>query len=131
MYTKITNPSIVIFDGKTGELIGTATFKLTDESEKKLLNLLNYNIQPSSLTLLDVDLYKPSPNYTPPIPYSPYARKGTIHALFTDAYAGNPVPVEIQLKYNARARGNTTGNLFHFESVEFGDIDIQSVKIIY
>ncbi|MPN07099.1 hypothetical protein SDC9_154365 [bioreactor metagenome] len=34
MYTKITNPSIVIFDGKTGELIGTATFKLTDESEK-------------------------------------------------------------------------------------------------
>ena len=131
MYTKITNPNIVIFDGKTGELIGTATFKLTDESEKKLLNLLNYNIQPPSLTLLDVDLYKPSPNYTPPIPYSPYARKGTIYALFTDAYTGNPVPVEIQLKYNFLTRGNTKGNLFHFESVEFGDIDIQSVKIIY
>ena len=78
MYTKISNPSIVIYDGKTGELIGTATFKLTDKSEKALLNLLNYNIQPSSLTLLDVDLYKPSPNYTPPMPYSPYMRKGTI-----------------------------------------------------
>ncbi|MEA4994151.1 hypothetical protein SDC9_62737 [bioreactor metagenome] len=131
MYTKIFNTSIVIFDGKTDELIGTATFKLTDESEKALLNLLNYNIQPSSLTLLEVDLYNPSPNYTPPIPYSPYARKGTIYALFTDAYTGNLVPVEIQLNYNARARGNTTGNLYHFESVEFGDIAITSVKIIY
>ncbi|WP_312282021.1 hypothetical protein [Oscillibacter sp.] len=131
MYTKITNPSIVIFDDRTGELIGTATFKLTDESEKALINLLNYNVQPPSLTLLDVDLYEPSPNYTPPIPYGSYARKGTIYALFTDEYTGTLVPIEIQLTYNARARGNATGNLYHFESVEFGDIDINSIKVIY
>jgi len=131
MYTKISNPSIVIYDGKTGELIGTATFKLTGESEKALLNLLNYNVRPTSLTLLDADLYKPSPNYIPPTPYSPYSRRGIIHALFTDAYTGNSVPVEIQLKYDARARGNIAGDLYHFDSVEFGNIDIESVKVIY
>jgi len=133
MYTKIINPSVVVFDGKTRELIGTATFKLADESEKALLNLLNYNEQPSSLTLLDVDLHKPSPNYSPPTPFKPYARKGTINAnaLFTNENSKRLVPVEIQLKYNFLTRGNTKGNLFHFESVEFGDIDIQSVKIIY
>lgn len=131
MYTKISNPSIVIYDGKTGELIGTATFKLTGESEKALLNLLNYNVQPTSLTLLEADLYKPSPNYNPPTPYSPYPRTGIIHALFTDAYTGKSIPVEIQLKYNAQARGNLTGDLYHFDSVDFSNIAIESVKVIY
>lgn len=133
MYTKIIDPSVVVFDGKTGELIGTATFKLSDESEKALLNLLNHNEQPSSLTLLDVVLNKPSPNYSPPTPSKPYARKGTINAnaLFTNANSKSLVPVEIQLKYNLLVKGKTTGNVFHFESVEFEDIDIQSVKIIY
>lgn len=131
MYTKIFDPRMAIFDGKTGELIGTATFKLSDESEKALLNLLNYNEQPPSLTLLDVDLHKPSPNYSPPTPYKPYARKGIIHALFTNAYSKSLVPVKIQLKYNLLVGENKTGNLFHFESVELDDIDIQSVKIIY
>lgn len=131
MYTKIINPNIVIYDEETGELIGTATFKLTKESERALLNLLNYNMQPSSLTVLDLNLHEPSPNYIPPTPFIPYARKGIIHALFKNAYTGKLVSVEIQLKYNARARGNITGDLYRFESVEFSDIDIESVKIIY
>lgn len=131
MYTKISNPSIVIYDGKSSELIGTATFKLTKESEKALLNLLNYNVPPSSLTLLEMVLYEPSPNYIPPTPFMPYPRKGTIHALFKNAYTGKLVSVEIRLSYNARARGNITGDLYRFESVEFSDIDIESVQMIY
>lgn len=133
MYTKLSNPRVVVFDGKTDKLIGTATFKLSDESEKALLNLLNYNEQPSSLTLLDVDLHKPSPNYSPPTPSKSYARKGIIkaNALFTHANSKSLVPVEIQLKYNLLVREDETSNVFHFESVEFDDIVIQSVKIIY
>lgn len=133
MYTKISNTSVVVFDGKTGNLIGTATFKLSDESEKALLNLLNYNEQPSSLTLLDVVLNKPSLNYSPLTPNKPYARRGTINAkaLFTNANSKSLVPVEIQLDYNLLVRETAKDNPFHFESVEFDDVDILSVKIIY
>ena len=51
--------------------------------------------------------------------------------LFKNAYTGKLVSVEIQLSYNARARGNITGDRYRFESVEFSDIDIESVIIIY
>lgn len=133
MYAKLSNPCVVIFFGNTGELIGTATFTLSDESEKALLNLLNYNEQPSSLTLLDAELHRPSPNYSPPTPSRPYARKGIIkaNALFAHANSKSLVPVEIQLKYNLLVSESETGNVFHFGSVKFDDIVIQSVKIIY
>lgn len=131
MFTHIKDPRIVIYDGETHKLIGIASFKLTSDSEKALLQLVNYGIKPSSITLLDVDLYQPNEDYVPPIPYNAYKREGTIYALFTDANSGEDIPIEIQLKYTARARGNLLGNLYHFDSVEFSDMEIESVKINY
>jgi len=131
MYTKIENPSIVIYDGKSNELIGVATFKLNNESERALLDLVNYGVRPTYLTVLDLDLYQPASSYIPPKPFDSYAREGTINASFIDSYSGNPVPVEIRMKYNALARGNLLGNLFHFDSAEFNNIEIESVKIIF
>lgn len=131
MYTKINNPSIVIYNGETNEFIGTATFTLTSKSEEALLQLLNYGIKPSSITVLNLNLYQPSATYIPPTPYNAYRREGTIYASVTDAYTGTAMPVEISIKYDARARGNSLGTLYHFDSAEFSNIEIESVKIIY
>jgi len=131
VFTRIKNPRITIYDGETNQFIGTASFKPTTEAEKALLQLVNYGIKPSSLTLLDVNLYQPDKDYVPPTPYYLYPREGTIYAFFTDSTAGADIPIEIQMKYNARARGTLTGNLYHFDSVDFSDIEIESVKINY
>ena len=131
MFTKIEDPRIAIYDGKTNKFIGVASFNLTPESENALLKLVNYGVKPSSMILLDIDLYQPDKDYVPPTPYDAYEREGTIYALFTDYGTGEEIPVEIQMKYKARARGNLLGNLYHFDSVEFSDIDIESVKINY
>ena len=131
MFTQIKNPHIVIYDGETNELIGIASFKLTLEAKKALLQLVNYGIKPSFLTLLDIDLFQPDKDYVPPIPYEAYNRRGTIYALFTDSNIGKDIPIEIQLKYKARARGSILGDLYHFDSVEFSDVEIESVKMNY
>jgi hypothetical protein len=57
MYTKISKPEIIIYDGETKELIGTAKFDLSSTAESDLLQLVNYNIAPSSLLLLNANLY--------------------------------------------------------------------------
>jgi len=131
MYTKISNPSIEIYNGETNERIGTATFSLTTQAEKELLRLLNYGIPPASLPVLDLNLSQPEKSYVPPEPFHAYERRGTIYATVTDAYTGRLQPVEIQMTYDARARGNLTGDLYHFDSAEFNNIKIESVKVIY
>lgn len=131
MFTQIRQPNIVIYNGENNKLIGTASFRLTPESEQALLDLVNYGIDPSSLTLLDIDLYQPDEDYVPPTPYDAYKREGTIYALFTDSTIGMDIPIEIKMKYKARARGNLLGNLYHFESVEFSNIKIEDIKIHY
>lgn len=60
MYTKISSPEMVIYDGETKELIGKVKFMLPPSTENKLLQLVNYNMKPSSLLLLNVVLYEPS-----------------------------------------------------------------------
>ncbi|MBN7772961.1 hypothetical protein [Clostridium aminobutyricum] len=131
MFTKIKDPRILIYDGETDRLIGMASFELTPEAEKALLGLVNYGIKPSTITLLDINLYQPDRTYVPPTPFDAYKREGTIYALFTDSSTGENIPVEIQMKYTARARGNIFETLYHFDSVEFSDIEIESVKINY
>lgn len=131
MFTQISNPRIVVYNGETNELIGTASFELTPSAEKAFLSLVNKGLQPSSLVLLDLDLYKPGKSYIPPTPYDAYKRNGTIYASFKDYYSGKNIPVEIKLKYRIRARGNLLRNLYHFDSADFSDIKIESVKINY
>ncbi len=131
MYAKIENTSMVIYDGRTIELIGVATFKLSNESERALLDLVNYGAQPPYLVVLDFELYQPAMDYIPPKPYASYPREGTINASFIDSYSGRPVPAEIRMKYNALARGNLQGSLYHFDSAEFSSIEIKSVTILY
>lgn len=130
MYTRITNSSVAIYDGVTNKFIGEARFDLSPEAEKALLGLVNYGKTPEALLITNLELYQPSPDYIPPTPYQSYKREGVFRGSFTEESSKELVPIEIRFKYNARARGNSTGNLYFFESANFDHIEIESINEI-
>lgn len=127
MYTKISNSEIIIYDGETKELIGTAKFDLSPSAEDNLLQLVNYNITPSSLLLLNLNLYEISESYARPAPYYRYMREGKIRATYTDLYTKDLVTLEIVLKYNVRVNSANPRNLHFYDSVNFDDIEVVAV----
>lgn len=128
MYKKISNPEITIYDGETKELIGTAKFDLSPRSEYDLLQLVNYNIAPSSLLMLNMNLYDPAESYVRPEPYCRYMREGKIKAFFTDSDTKSRIPIEIIIKYNARANSANPQNINFYDSVNFDNIKVISVN---
>lgn len=127
MYTKMNNPQIIIYDGDTKKLIGTAKFDLSPSAENDLLKLVNYNTPPSSLLLLNLNLYEPAENYLRPAPYFKYMREGKIKASFTDLYTKNQILLEIFIKYNVRAHSANPNNLQFYDSVLFDGIEVISI----
>lgn len=126
LFTKITNPEIFIYDGETGEPIAQTQFSLSFDAERALLDLVNFNAIPPRLLLLNLK-FKPAENYIPPSLSRPVKRIGVIEGLFTDAYSGELVPVEIRIRYDARARGNLQGGEYFFDSVEYSNIELEEV----
>lgn len=129
MYTQIKNPAIALYD-EEGNLTGVATFQLTSESEEALLNFVNNGTKLSSLTLLDVDLYG-TKYYEPPAPFASYDREGTLYTLLLDSLTGRYTPVAIKFKFKLRTRGNLTGSIYHFDSADYNDIQIESVNFFH
>jgi len=129
MYTKIIDPSISIFNRNTNEFIGIASFNLTPESEKDLLRLVNYNITPKSLLLLNLNFYQQSTYFHPPNLDQPVNHKGILKAIFLND-SGERIPIEIRLRYDAIARGNLLGIRNFFDSVEYYNIAVDSIEEI-
>jgi hypothetical protein len=55
-------------------------------------------------------------------------REGRMRALFTDAYTKTQVPIEIMIKYDARAHSANSKNPNFYDSVNFFNIKVQSVE---
>lgn len=127
MFVKITNPQISIYDAQTGIPVSETRFNLSSDAEKALLDLVNYNKVPPTLLLLDVK-FQPLELYIPPSLHGPVKRIGIIRGLFTDAGSGEMKPVEIRIRYDARARGNLLGDNYFFDSVEYSNIELESVS---
>jgi hypothetical protein len=128
LFVKITDPEIFIYDGETGEPVSQTRFSLSAEAERALLDLVNYNIIPPKLLLLNLR-FQPAEHYIPPSLDRPVKRVGAIRGLFTDAASGELIPVEIRIRYDARARGNLLGGEYFFDSVEYSNIELE--EIIY
>lgn len=131
MYSKITDSYLDVFDGETGDYMGHSRFTLTQSSERKLLDILNYNIVPDTLVLLDVALSETSKNYIPPALFQKYNRFSTLYIDAVDAYSKRLVPIEITMNYDVIARGHLSGNPYSFESVELGKIKILNIDYRY
>lgn len=122
MYTKILNPSFTVFDGTTGNYIGHSHVTLTPDSERKVLNLLNYNQIPDTLSMTDVTLSRPSENYVPPQTNQTLPRSAIMEVEAFDQSTGARIPFEIRIEYDILARGNLLGDQYHFDSVEMRNI---------
>lgn len=131
MYHQIPNTSnLDIFDGRTGDFIGHSHFRLSSDSEQKLLNLINYNRVPDTLTLLDITLSHPSKNYIPPEIFRKLPRRAVLMVEAADAYPGRRVPIEIRMSYDVVGRGNLLGDQFHFDSAELSNIQVTDISIL-
>ncbi len=128
MYSKITDSFFDIFDGETGLYMGHSHFTLTDGSEKKLLDFLNYNKVPNSLVLLNVSLSDTSSNYIPPELFQKHSRTSVMLIDVVDTYSQRLIPIEIEMSYDVLVRGNLSDTPYFFESVELGNIKILDVN---
>lgn len=127
MYSKITDSHIDVFDGESGNYMGHSYFTLTQSSERKLLDLLNYNKVPDTLVLLNVAMSKASANYIPPELFQKHSRISTLYIDAVDAYSKRLVPIEIAMSYDVIARGHLSGSPYSFESVELENIKILNI----
>lgn len=130
VYSQITNPGFIIFDGKTGSYIGHSRVTPTPESEQKLLDLLNFNQIPNSLTLLNITLSRPSNSYLPPAVNRKLSRIAILNLEALDQSSGEWIPIELRMRYDVLARGNLIGGLYHFDSAEIDNIELVDQKRI-
>lgn len=131
MYDEILDSYFDVFDGETGDYIGHSHFSLPTGSERKLLDLINYNRVPDTLTLLNVTLSRPSGNYIPPELFQKHNRLAILHVDAVESYSGKLVPIEIRMGYDVVARGNLSGNQYYFESLELDNIELISIDITH
>jgi len=127
MFSKITNPIMDIYDSENRGIIGEASFALTSDAERQLIQLVNYGIPPKSLILLNFEFYQLTEGYTPPNLSKLPRQSGVLRAVFTDTDIAEHVPIEIRLEYDARVRGKIAANANFYNSVELYNIDIQSI----
>lgn len=131
MYDKVVDADIILHNGKTGDYIGKTHFLMSPNTEKQLLDMLNYNQIPDTITLQDVRLYEPVANYKQPEPYKKFLRESTLNVIARDAYSGERIPVELRLKYYVMARAHFTNDIYYFDSIELSNIKIMGAKTDY
>lgn len=130
MFDRVATPRVDIYDRETNEYYGRATFALTLSVENALLNMINHARNPESIVLQDVTFFPSSSRYVPPGVFEKYARNGIIRAEFRDADSKLWMPADIYISFDAQARGNQLGDLYHFDSVEYTNIAIQGTRVL-
>ncbi|MET0016913.1 hypothetical protein [Oscillibacter sp.] len=130
MFDRVVAPRIDIYDRATNEYFGRATFPVTPSVESALLGMINNAVIPRSIVLQDVTFLPSSSRYVPPGLFVKYPRNGVVRAEFRDADSRLWVPADIYINFDAQARGNISGDKYHFDSVEYTNIGIQDTKIL-
>lgn len=124
MYDRIYGTSLDVFDIQTSEYLGKAYFGLSNEAEKKVLNLINLSQVPDNLLLISVHFFPYSGDYIPPDPFALIRRHSIFNATARDGQSKDQVSIEIELKYDRTARCNLTKDPNYFESAQLNHIKI-------
>lgn len=130
VYDRIATPRIDIYDRKTNEYFGRATFAITPSVESAFLGMINHATIPKSIVLQDVTFFPASSRYVPPGLFVKYPRNGIIRAEFRDANSRLWTPADLYISFDAQARGNISGDKYHFDSLEYTNIDFLDSKIL-
>lgn len=129
MFDKIADLHIDIYEGTTGEYLGSNNFTATLEVEKVFLDLINYHIVPKTIVLTDVNFYQASSQYRPPKLDEKQKRRGVVHAKVRDSNSKTWMNAEIYFTFQVRTRGNFLGDQYHFDSVTYSDIQVQEIRL--
>lgn len=128
MFTKISNPTIEFYDKSTGQYLGTANIELPLRDEKKILDLVNYGINPSNIHITNSTFCNAHDDYIPPTIDDSLQWKGLLKADFVDRYSGEFIPIEICASFYVRPRSVITGQCNYLISGEFSNIVIESIR---
>lgn len=130
MFDKVSKPQIYAYDGITGQYLGRHVFKVTPEVENTLLDYVDKGKKKDPVVIQDVHFYPDSADYTMPLPYQKYSRRGVFRAMFRDQYSLQWIPVEIRTRFNVMARARPEKDGFCFDSVEYSDIVIEGMNVL-
>ena len=127
VYDRLVNTSLAVRDGETGKYIGETHFVLPEDSEISILNLINYNAVPDVILLTDVTLLNPTAGYTQPGVSEVKKRDSILTATARDKNSQEWSPIKLQLKYDMMARGNLSGNIYFYDSMELRNIEVLNI----
>lgn len=130
MYDRIYGTSLDVFDIQTSEYLGKAYFGLSNEAERKVLNLINLNEVPDNLLLTSVHFLPSSEHYIPPDPFALIRRHSIFNATAREGLSKIQVSIEIELKYDRTARCNLTKDPNYLESAQLNHIKILKMNSI-
>lgn len=129
MYKEVRKPTLDVYSGETNQFFGEATFELTPESEKELLDWVNSRKPFLSLLVLNLNFRPAFKDYVFPSPSETYTRKGIFRAICTEASTGAEVPLVMHISYNMRIR--SLGPDKQYYAVEFYNINVESTNEVY
>lgn len=127
MYSKITNPTVDIYDPDTDQFVVAAALGLPRSQEQKLLNYLNYGVNFSNLFFLNAEITSAQEGYVPPTIEHPRRRVGVLHFLARDD-TGIYKPIDIRMLLTAQARYIDPNDPNRLGSVEYTDIVLKTVS---
>lgn len=127
MIDRILNVNSDIFDSRTGGYLGKADFALTFDTEQALLNYMNYNVIPHSLTLMDVKFYEASKDHASLPLFTPGQHTSVMYGVAQDRDSKVKMPFELLMKYEAMTRGNLLKSVYHADSVQLNEIQPVSI----
>lgn len=128
MYDEIYGTSLVVFDDASSEYVGKARFNLTDEAEKRLLSLVNYNRTPDNLMISNVELVRGSEPRASSDPFAHGRRHSILNAIVRERHSKRETPIEIEMKYDRMVRSSLSKDPNLLESALLNNIEIIDVR---
>jgi len=130
VFDRVATPRIDIYDNITNEYYGRVTFLATPSVEGALLEMVNHARSPGSFVVQDATFFPSSSKYVPPGVFTKYSRNAIIRAEFRDENSRLWMPADIYVSFDALGRGDSYGDKYHFDSLEYSNIGIRNVNIL-
>ncbi|MEA4932074.1 MAG: hypothetical protein VB071_00540 [Lawsonibacter sp.] len=130
MFDKVSRPQIYAYDGITDKYLGKHVFKITPEVENILLDYVDNGKKQDQVVFRDVYFYPNSADYTMPLPYKKYSRRGVLRAVFRDQNSLQWIPIEICARFYIMARVRPEEGQCHFDSMEYSDIVVEGMSVL-
>lgn len=127
IFNQILTPVLYVYDLETNQFLGKASFDLSPDGEKNLLNWVNHGAALTSVPVFNLS-FAPAPGYIPPTGMETPKRKGVFRAFLVMDKMGRGVPIEMQGTFSAKMRSDGYSKQLYTSSLEFQNIQIDFLR---